>query len=162
MSKENKKSQTQQSCLTAVKCRFFAQYFHQEVWRFKDSEEDVLLLIGRNNLYDRIITDNDYLELKPLSNYTDEDAISVEEIWRKSDCRIEKYYKNVEKYKDEIIVGRNLIKYWLEECKLNFENRIDPRTIQNITDYLRSKGYAVPFMEYSVEDLVKMGWVRLV
>lgn len=29
-------------------------------------------------------------------------------------------------------------------------------------DFLRSKGYAVPFMEYSVDDLVSFGWVRLV
>jgi len=28
-------------------------------------------------------------------------------------------------------------------------------------DYLRSKGYALPFMEYSVEDLISFGWVRL-
>ncbi len=30
-----------------------------------------------------------------------------------------------------------------------------------VTDYLRSKGYAVPFMGYSVEELVKMGWIEL-
>lgn len=29
-------------------------------------------------------------------------------------------------------------------------------------DYLRSKGYAIPFMEYSVEELVNLGWMRLV
>ena len=29
-------------------------------------------------------------------------------------------------------------------------------------DYLRSKGYAIPFMEYSVDELVNLGWVRLV
>jgi len=32
---------------------------------------------------------------------------------------------------------------------------------QSQIDYLRLKGYAVPFMEYSVEDLVSFGWVRL-
>jgi hypothetical protein len=32
---------------------------------------------------------------------------------------------------------------------------------QNQVDYLRSKGYALPFMEYSVEDLVSFGWVKL-
>ena len=32
---------------------------------------------------------------------------------------------------------------------------------QNQVDYLRSKGYALPFMEHSVEDLVSFGWVRL-
>ena len=33
---------------------------------------------------------------------------------------------------------------------------------QNQVDYLRSKGYALPFMEYSVDELVELGWVRLV
>lgn len=31
-----------------------------------------------------------------------------------------------------------------------------------IYDYLRSIGIAVPFMNYSVEDMVKMGWIKLI
>ena len=33
---------------------------------------------------------------------------------------------------------------------------------QSEVDFLRSKGYAVPYMEYSVEDLISFGWVLLV
>ncbi len=29
-------------------------------------------------------------------------------------------------------------------------------------DYLRSKGYAVPWMDLSVDDLVEYGWVKIV
>lgn len=29
-------------------------------------------------------------------------------------------------------------------------------------DILRSLGYAQPFMQYSIEDLVKLGWVKLI
>jgi hypothetical protein len=29
-----------------------------------------------------------------------------------------------------------------------------------LTDYLRSKGYALPFMEYTVDNLVSFGWVQ--
>jgi len=29
-------------------------------------------------------------------------------------------------------------------------------------DYLRSKGYALPFMEYSVDDLISFGWVKII
>jgi len=157
---------------TDVKCRFFAQYWGQNILgstHFKNKKAVIFnydlfgSLKTNNNIISAEESFNTYfLNLKPLSKYTDEDAIAVEKIWRKSDCRIEIYYENAEKYKNEIIVGRNLIKYWLEECKLNFQARIDYRTIQHITDYLRSKGYAVPFMEYSVEDLVSFGWVRLV
>jgi hypothetical protein len=28
-------------------------------------------------------------------------------------------------------------------------------------DYLRSKGYALPWMDLSVEDLVEYGWIKL-
>ena len=31
----------------------------------------------------------------------------------------------------------------------------------NTVDYLRSKGYALPWMDLSVEDLVKYGWIKL-
>lgn len=138
-----------------VKCSFFALYWNLEVAKHSTKKYFVKHIIDKvGNFY--------FLELKNLDNYTDEDAIAVEKIWRKSDCRVESYFKNIEEYENNIIVGRNLIKYWLEECKLNFQNRIDYRTIQHITDYLRSKGYALPFMQYSVDDLVKIGWVRLV
>lgn len=28
-------------------------------------------------------------------------------------------------------------------------------------DYLRSKGYALPYLNYSVEDLIQMNWIKL-
>ncbi len=147
MSIDNKNSQTQESCLIDVKRRFFAQYWEPNMF---------------GNEFNHKL-DNSFIKLKPLSTYTDDDAIAVEKIWRKSDSRIETYFNNEyerEKNGDCKIVGRNLIKYWLEKEDMNFQNRIDPRTIQNITDFLRSKRYAVPYMEYSVEDLVSFGWVR--
>jgi hypothetical protein len=165
MNIDNKNTQTQESFLIDVKRRFFAQYWGQKVMK-KNIE-------GLDNFHSEpdgfirsMKTDSTlFLQLKSLFNYTDDDAIAVEKIWRKSDCRIEAYFKNEyekEKNGDYKIVGINLIKYWLEEEKLNFHNRIDPRTIQHISEYLRSRGYALPFMEYSVEDLVSFGWVRLV
>ena len=29
-------------------------------------------------------------------------------------------------------------------------------------DFLRSRGYAQQFMQYSIDDLVKLGWVKLI
>lgn len=55
-----------------------------------------------------------YLELTPLSQITDEDAVEV--------------------------IG-------VSEC--------------HRADYLRSKGYALPWMGLSVEDLVSYGWVKI-
>ncbi|SNA84019.1 hypothetical protein [Flavobacterium psychrophilum] len=146
----------------AVKSRFFAQYWGQIV--AKETKYPNSPTINTTTVFLINGLSNYFLELKSLSNYTKEDSIEVERIWRASDTRVEAYFKNSYPntvYDDRELVGRSLIKYWLEECKLNFENRIDPRTIQHITDYLRSKRYAVPFLEYSVEDLVSFGWVQL-
>jgi hypothetical protein len=49
--------------------------------------------------------------------------------------------------------------YFLELKKLKLINQKDN---QNINDYLRVKGFAVPFKGYSVNHLVKIGWVKLI
>ena len=76
-----------------------------------------------------------FLQLKPLSKITDEDAISM---YRGLERNYESANQFLEDYKS---IG------FLEQSEV---------------DFLRSKGYAVPFMGYSVEDLVSFGWVRLV
>ena len=155
-------NQTPQLPQTAVKCRFFAQYFEQIVAKETKCPNSPTINTTTVFLTNRL---SDYfLELKSLSNYTKEDSLEVEKIWRASDERVEAYFINSYPntlHDDREVVGRSLIKYWLEKDELNFQNRIDYRTIQHITDYLRSKGYALPFMEYSVENLVSFGWVRL-
>ena len=83
--------------------------------------------------------------LTDLKNITDEDAISIAKIFKiEEDC---------------LFVGKCLAKmkgdYSEEETFIYNQNA-------KAVDYLRSKGYALPFMEYSVDDLVKFGWVRLV
>jgi len=76
------------------------------------------------------------LKLKPLSQITDEDLKFIY-----SDKKI-----NVE-IDEDVYLSKKLANFVESDIYL--------------TDYLRSKGYAVPFMEYSVEDLVSLGWVRL-
>ena len=76
-----------------------------------------------------------FLQLKSLSKITDEDAISM---YRGLERNYESANQFLEDYKS---IG------FLEQSEV---------------DFLRSKGYAVPFMGYSVDDLVKIGWVQLV
>ena len=167
MDESKKIKTTDESLLANLKIKFFAQYFGQTLLNpyslLTYTNTGILKEINPVQLSG--IIENDFIELKSLSNYTKEDSIEVERIWRASDIRVEAYFKN--SYPNTVhdnreLVGRSLIKYWLEEDKLNFQNRIDYRTIQHITDYLRSKGYALPFMEYSVNDLVSLGWVQLI
>lgn len=120
---------------TINKQNFFAQYWGQRVWRrIHTNGEKVLLYVNANTLYhkDGNIGD-DYLELKPLSSITDEDHEIITEI------------KN----------SKNLI------GSIPKNNINATYLIQEQVDYLRSKGYAVPYMGLSVEQLQEYGWIKL-
>ena len=73
------------------------------------------------------------LELKPLSSISDEDAEAI-------DLTSEKFDEEGWFDKDELFY------YW---C------------FQDV-DYLRSKGYAMPFIKLSVEEIVEAGWIHIV
>ena len=126
-----KNTQVPQCDKTAVKCRFFAQYWGQQVQRYENNNYKKVV----NGFIETNLQDKDYLLLKPISKITDEDAISM---YRGLERNYESANQFLEDYKS---IG------FLEQSEV---------------DFLRSKGYAVPFMNYSVEDLVKMGWVQLV
>ena len=98
------------------KAKFFAQYWGQHVLYFSSDflrKIDSLTLVGIEN--------DDYLELKPISKITDEDAI-------------------------------NLGYGYASHLKSNLDRNIDQ---------LRNLGFAVPWMDLSVEDLVEYGWIKL-
>jgi hypothetical protein len=140
----SKDTETQQSCITSVKSRFFAQYWGQDVCQKKGGS---------------------YLKLKPLSKITDEDAIEIIKIIDlKSNRFINVNYSYAEKkqlpYIKSVISDKGRF-----DINDNFYLIIDNQLIEfslNIFDFLRSKGYAVPFMEYSVDELINLGWVLLV
>ena len=124
-----------------VKSRFFAQYWGQ-LYEFKNTKTKWRVNEGCFPLENG---DNERLILTDLKNITDEDAISIAKIFKiEEEC---------------LFVGKCLAKmkgdYSEEETFIYNQNA-------KAVDYLRSKGYALPFMEYSVDDLVKFDWVRLV
>lgn len=112
------------------KDRFFHQYYGVQVHR-------LCMLDGLKFQPDNRIDDNDYLELTPLSDITDEDANVVGEI---CDFEMNPEYK------------REILSEHLQE------GRLFP---QETFDYLRSKGYALPWMGYSVEEMAQAGWIKL-
>ena len=123
-------NQAEQLNETAVKCRFFAQYWGTKTLYVGGVG---LVEIGKGGW--NLKHPDFFLQLKPLSKITDEEATSM---YR----GLERNYENSNQFlEDYQSIG------FLEQSEV---------------DFLRSKGYAVPFMEYSVDDLVKMGWVQLV
>lgn len=155
------------------KARFFSQYWEQDVGVEIERTEDYRSVVNEQSI--KII---DYLALKPLSAISDEDAIEVANIILDLDI--------VKRYKTPFTVTRNFaITGWpyikvhhpknrysvIIDCALaNFNIYEDDEAITmahdmkpcNVIDFLRSKGYAVPFMGASVEELVEWGWVKLV
>ena len=132
MNSKNNSDNTQAKALnkTDVKCRFFAQY-----WGTKTMYVGGVGLVEVGKGGWNLKHPDFFLQLKPLSKITDEDAISM---YRGLERNYESSNQFLEDYKS---IG------FLEQSEV---------------DFLRSKCYAVPYMEYSVDELVKMGWVQLV
>jgi len=132
----SKNAELQQSCITAVKSRFYAQYWGQNVGEY----------VGRNDATINMNTINQLksLFLKPLSKATREEVFDTY-------CKMWEFNENLIETDTKIAID------W-------FQNYGKPHYVkfnQEQTDFLRSKGYAIPFMEYSVDDLISFGWVQL-
>ena len=119
------------------KTKFFAQYWGQDVLCRvifgKNKNEIIMHNTPCSNLKLGEIIDS-YLELKPLSQISDEESILM---YR----GLETHYENAKQFLEDY-------------AALDFLS-------QNEADILRSKGYALPWMDLSVEDLVEYGWVKL-
>lgn len=135
--KNNKIQDDTQSLQMAVKSRFFAQY-----WGTKTLYVGGVGKVEVGNGGWNLKHPDFFLQLKPLSKITDEDAKEI--------IRIEKFIGVFE----DIIIEDTFLEL-LIDIKKGICNRF------SVIDYLRSKGYAVPFMEYSVDDLISFGWVQL-
>ena len=125
------------------KAKFFAQYWGQEVGQKEGNVMGIDYEINWDNM--RTIIDSEYLDLTPLSMISDEDAIEVGRLFFEAmnangSCQVEDTLNIIET--KEMLDGMLVL-------------------FQNISDFLRSKGYALPFMGLSVEQIVEFGWVKL-
>lgn len=135
--------------------QYFAAHWLQRV---------LVINAGYNNLYHinhqwiSVLQDESHLELTSLADITDEDAIEVAKI----------YKSNVRGYGllgAAGVVKEEFLRAGKEFCKRldgNFWN--DFANILNMLaafDFLRSKGYALPWRRYTVEHLISLGWLKL-
>lgn len=143
------------------KAKFFAQYFGQNVFKVLTKEEQKnpmyngfpdVYEISPNNLYNRDIK-NAWLELNSMSNINNDDAFECLKIL------------NNNKKLDYLDLD-------LDEVKENIADFLDSKTnvligtiyidsILKLFDYLRTKGYALPFIGISVEEQIEYGWIKL-
>ena len=95
-----------------------------------------------------------WIQLKPLSSISDEDATWIAKVYGG-------FYdtkEDLKDYKDHI----NLALIEDDEEAHNWWDHIGFQTMIQVNDYLRSKGYALPWMGLSVEDIVEAGWIKLI
>lgn len=101
------------------------------------------------------IIDSPPLELTPISAISDEDAIEVAKIqFSFSDCSEVVFFhcKEVKNHCVKIIRGTSVLKtVSINEWSFNI----------SASDFLRSKGYAIPWNGLSVEDLIDYNWIKL-
>ena len=138
------------------KAKFFSQYFSQHVLYFSSA-----FLRKIDNLTLDSIENDDFLELKPLSQISDEDVIQGIIYLYNIACdelgdilEIEHY----DTFSSITAIGKG--------CNFKTTRSIhhwnDTKKISSVeADYFRSKGYALPYMDLSVEDLIEYGWVKL-
>lgn len=121
------------------KAKFFAQYWMQDVLFIRDEHD---LALWNVQIYTDQI-DDWHLLLTPLSSITDEDATALGRIFgyridRPDSAGLGKIMALG--IRDQSLCSSGLIKGY---------------------QYLQSKGYALPYMGLSVEELVNRGWVKL-
>lgn len=126
------------------KAKFFAQYWGQEL--IKDKDCDVVYPVDRSNILLEI--HQSYLELKPLSSISDEDA---EYCIGKSECSMRKNDPNSGDY------GMSPSSIFVNSLIGESSYHIG----RHEADYLRSKGYALKWMDKTVKEQISYGWIKL-
>lgn len=140
------------------KAKFFAQYWGQLV--YKNYQEPLGLQNCQNDKRLRIgnTLKNSWLELKTLSSISDEDAIEVLNILMGTENNM---------YNDW---HPNIQNNWLKTIKIDLLDGFGSRQTGMLPyfkdtwrtgDYLRSKGYALPWNGITVEELIEFGWIKL-
>lgn len=121
------------------KRKFFAQYWGQEVGFSKEYNS----LYGIGQIYDISVVD--YLLLKPLNQITDEDLININFFEGNFDEVNFEFLPDSYEY------------HWKVSGILCNEGFLALKDF----DYLRSKGYALPWMGLSIEKLIEYGWIKI-
>ncbi len=130
--------------------QYFAQYWGQKVLNTILKEGDYELV--NVEFYEWDYKDGDHLLLTALKNISDEDAINVAKIFYPI-AYSEGFLKAGKEWVRQIFYKNGVN----DEFNYSFLMEDMFRTYQ----YLQSKGYALPFRQYSVQDLINEGVLKL-
>lgn len=137
---------------------FAIQYWGQRV--VKEIGVLPLNVVGVQNI-EFISPGKEVLELTSLADITDEDAITVAEIVGYNDCEGKSFnvcYRNGHYRRWICIEDFTVTDYcWSHD----YETIEDLPNVPHIVDFLRSRGYALPWLGYTVEELISAGYCQL-
>lgn len=133
------------------KAAFFAQYWGQYIKTSDTHSAKGLKPIEIFAHSIQYVDAGSYLLLKPLSAITDEDALKLSQILHPCIG-----LANVDHGK---AIAESLTLFGVctnQEIGARFA-----WSIQYISDSLRSRGYLIPFRNYSTDQILEMGWAKL-
>lgn len=161
------------------KAKFFALYWGQDIMKYYFEDETFHIIQGF--MHPNYLKAS-HLQLNPISQISDEDAIEVASIilnkkinplqlirW---DWRYSVIVNREKSVQDENVEIEMYVSITYDSCDIKFiwdykhskgvgqQERHCPNSV-TAYDYLRSKGYAVTYMGLSVEKLVEYGWIKL-
>lgn len=136
---------------------FFAQYWGQTVKRSYLPEQTSLAVVNHNVFHISHLIINGYLELKSLNDLTQDDMLEMFKILTSSD---EDLNYLIEAINDGEITIEDIVKPFSD---INFDvadNTISPIRVFWAGDFLRSKGYAIPFGGFTLDQMLSFGWLK--
>lgn len=140
------------------KSKFFAQYWGQKILMATINGGGFKAYpIQSSEMHDHYFTHECWLELKPLSSITDEDAIWVS---NRATGRISGHTYVIEKSATNNVLSITATnpRYEIAEQTWGCGTNWLP---SEISDYLRFKGYALPWNGITVEQQIEFGWIKL-
>lgn len=146
------------------KAAFFAQYWGQSVIVSEtNGHANKRYKVESSEMHDHFFLHECYLELTPLSEITDEDAIEVAKILHGRDCVPEICYNDGEQITLSPY-GRSA--YGWNEININTKgflsyDRADSLKVIQAYDLLRRNGYLIPYAGHTTDQLLEMGWAKL-
>ena len=137
-----------------IKTLLFAQYYGQEILKVSNFDGKFIKFHILGETIDNI-KDYDCILLKHISKITDEECIFI-------GTNILQIPAGLINYEHKIVYVKNVI---INELNKNITQIGNVNVIYSnfyLLDYLREQGYAVPFLNYSVQDLINLKIIELI
>lgn len=130
--------------------KFNVLYWGQEIAYVTYPHEEGII----DHIDDYSLNYTEYLNLKSLSSITDEGLRDIANIFFNYNPYA---YSGYNDYLEDLLnEGKSILK-----SIGNGSMPCDLNRYSNFLDFLRSEGYALPWMGLSVEKMIKYGWIRL-